>query len=211
MGGAWWDLWAGLQSHSLALFMRLISFSSLMASVMSPLIRSFPDMKASVGFSFPETDTAVTMETTSLRVWQGRRGNRLSVWSQGFLRRSCLCFHCGQRHQGPTHYWTIKPVRTISWSSVRSSRGGAKTQVLYQRTAHLQTSWWSRWNPASWRHQLWWVARPDPRCQNRSLSPETTRPHVLLIWTQTQMTCPHILLIWTQTHMTRPHVLLIWT
>lgn len=26
-----------------------------MASVMSPLIRSFPDMKASVGFSFPET------------------------------------------------------------------------------------------------------------------------------------------------------------
>lgn len=43
------------QSHSLALFMRLISFSSLMASVMSPLIRSFPDMKAMVGFSFPET------------------------------------------------------------------------------------------------------------------------------------------------------------
>ncbi len=42
-------------SHSLALFMRLISFSSLMASVMSPLIRSFPDMKARVGFSFPET------------------------------------------------------------------------------------------------------------------------------------------------------------
>lgn len=43
------------QAHSLALFMRLISFSSLMASVMSPLIRSFPDMKAMVGFSCPET------------------------------------------------------------------------------------------------------------------------------------------------------------
>lgn len=41
--------------HSLALFMRFISFSSLMASVMSPLIFSFPDMKAIVGFSFPET------------------------------------------------------------------------------------------------------------------------------------------------------------
>lgn len=42
-------------AHSLALFMRLISFSSLIARVMSPLICSFPDIKARVGFSFPET------------------------------------------------------------------------------------------------------------------------------------------------------------
>lgn len=41
--------------HSLALFMRPISFSSLMAMVMSPLMRSFPDMNAIVGFSFPKT------------------------------------------------------------------------------------------------------------------------------------------------------------
>lgn len=44
--------------HSLALFMRPISFSSLMAMVMSPLMRSFPDMTAIVGFSFPKTQSA---------------------------------------------------------------------------------------------------------------------------------------------------------
>lgn len=42
------------ERHSLALFMRPISFSSLMAMVMSPLMRSFPDMNAIVGFSFPK-------------------------------------------------------------------------------------------------------------------------------------------------------------
>lgn len=51
VGVVWVDPGAGPQPHSLALFMRPISFSSLMASVMSPLIRSFPDMKARVGFS----------------------------------------------------------------------------------------------------------------------------------------------------------------
>lgn len=40
--------------HSLALFMWPISFSSLMARVMSPLMRSFPDMNAIVGLIFPK-------------------------------------------------------------------------------------------------------------------------------------------------------------
>ena len=75
--------------------MRLISFSSLMASVMSPLIRSFPDMKARVGFSFPETDTAVTMETTPLRVWwQRHQGNRLSVISTSRTSPAAQRFLC---------------------------------------------------------------------------------------------------------------------
>lgn len=41
--------------HSLALLRRPMSFSSLMASAMSPLMRSFPDMNAIVGFRFPKT------------------------------------------------------------------------------------------------------------------------------------------------------------
>lgn len=41
-----------------------MSFSSLMASAMSPLMRSFPDMKAIVGFSFPK------IQNTRLLLWR---------------------------------------------------------------------------------------------------------------------------------------------
>ena len=47
--------------HSLALFMRPISFSSLMARAMSPLMRSFPDMNASVGFRLPKTQSTQSL------------------------------------------------------------------------------------------------------------------------------------------------------
>lgn len=53
--------------HSLALFMRPISFSSLMAMVMSPLMRSFPDMNAIVGFSFPKTQSRRVVYITTQR------------------------------------------------------------------------------------------------------------------------------------------------
>lgn len=66
--------------HSLA-FIWVISFSSLIARAMFPLIFSFPDMNAMVGFSFPKMRNET--ENAALVPWGV--GHCKNVHSKNFL------------------------------------------------------------------------------------------------------------------------------
>lgn len=80
-----------LVPHSLA-FIWVISFSSLIARAMFPLIFSFPDMNAMVGFSFPkmrnETENAalVPQVPCHFKNMHSKRNPR----AQKFLLQHCI-------------------------------------------------------------------------------------------------------------------------
>lgn len=132
-------LMLGHRYHSLALDMRPISFSNLMASVMSPLIRSFPDMKAIVGFSWPET----AQKTNRQRVEQLRLDYMVGQWTiileQRFLHFTSHTVTIVVTHLG-TSYWSQQnplPWRHQLWQAAdpglrcQSRSSGPETKHLH--------------------------------------------------------------------------------